>query len=124
MAKKFGTNSTFARSIDAAGWALFFMWVGIALLAGFGWTVSLIGTAAIILFVQAVLFFRGERLDVFMAAVGVVLLIGAIADVYGSIWSLFPALLIVVGIAMLADTFRRRTEQATDEVPAFPPIPE
>lgn len=124
MAKKFRTNSTFARSIDAAGWALFFMWVGIALLAGFGWTVSLIGTAAIILFVQAVLFFRGERLDVFMAALGVVLLIGAIADVYGSIWTLFPALLIVVGIAMLADTFRRRTEQATDEVPALPPIPE
>lgn len=124
MAKRFRTNSTFARSIDAAGWALFFIWVGIALLAGFGWTVSLIGTAAIILFVQAVLFFRGERLDVFMAAVGVVLLIGAIADVYGSIWTLFPALLIVVGIAMLADTFRRRTEQATDEDPAFPPISE
>jgi hypothetical protein len=123
MARKFGTNSTFARSIDAAGWALFFMWVGIALLAGFGWTASLIGTAAIILFVQAVLFFRGERLDVFMAAIGVVLLIGATADVYGSIWSLFPALLIVVGIAMLADTFRRRTEQATNEVSAFPRIP-
>lgn len=111
MAKRFGANSTFARSIDAAGWGLFFMWVGIALLADLSWTVSLIGTAAIILVVQGVLFLRKERLDVFMAAAGVVLLIGAIADVYASIWSFFPALLIVVGIAMLADTFRRRTSE-------------
>jgi hypothetical protein len=41
-----------------------------------------------------------------MAAVGLVLLIGAVADVYGSPSSLFPALLIVIGIAMLADTLR------------------
>jgi membrane-bound ClpP family serine protease len=107
MASRFRPNRTFAHSIDSAGWASFFMWVGIALLAGFSWTVSLIGTAAIILSVQAVLFLRGERLDVFMGAVGLVLFIGAFADVYGSIWSLFPALLIVIGIAMLADTLRR-----------------
>lgn len=109
MAERFGANSTFARTIDAAGWALFFMWIGVVLLAGFTWTVSLIGTAVIILSVQAVLLFRREKLDVFMAAVGAVLLVGAITDVYGSIWSLFPALLIVIGVAMLADTFRRRT---------------
>jgi hypothetical protein len=84
------------------------MWVGVALLANFSWTVSLIGTAAIIIAVQATLFFRGERLDVFMTAIGVVLLIGAFADVYGSPWSLFPTLLIVIGIAMLVDTLRAR----------------
>jgi hypothetical protein len=106
MRKRLERNSTFARSVDAIGWAVFFMWVGIALLASFSWTVSLVGTAAIILAVQGTLLFRGERLDVFMAAIGVVLLIGAFADVYGSPWSLFPALLIVIGIAMLVDTLR------------------
>ncbi len=100
------TGGTSARSIDSIGWALFFMWVGIALLANLGWTVSLIGTAVIILVVQGLLYLRGERMDVFMAAVGVVLLIGAVADIYGSVWTLFPALLIVIGIAMLADTLR------------------
>ncbi len=108
MRNRFAANSSFARSIDSVGWALFFMWIGIALLASFSWTVSLVGTAVIILAVQAILAFRGERLDVFMAAVGVVLLIGAVADVYGSPWSLFPVLLIVIGIAMLADTLRGR----------------
>jgi hypothetical protein len=38
---------------------LFFMWVGIALLASFSWTLSLIGTAIIILAVQGTLFVRG-----------------------------------------------------------------
>lgn len=108
MSKRFRGNSTFARSVDSVGWALFFMWVGVVLLANLSWTVSLIGTAAIILAVQGTLYFRGERLDVFMAAVGVVLLVGAVTDVYGSVWSLFPALLIVIGIAMLADTLRAR----------------
>lgn len=111
MANRLGTHTTFARSIDAAGWALFFMWVGVALLAGFSWTVSLIGTALIILSVQAILLFRRESLDVFMAAVGAVLLVGAVADIYSSIWSLFPALLIVVGIAMFVDSFRRRPDR-------------
>lgn len=113
MKKRFGTTSTFARSVDSIGWALFFIWVGVALLANFSWTVSLIGTAAIILAVQVTLFFRGERLDVFMAAVGVVLLIGAFADVYGSPWSLFPTLLIVIGIAMMVDTIRTHSGERT-----------
>lgn len=106
MKNRFEANSTFGRSIDKIGWALFFIWVGVALLASFSWTVSLIGTAAIILGVQATLLVRGERLDVFMGAVGVVLLIGVVADEYGSPLSLFPALLVVIGITMLADTLR------------------
>lgn len=108
MSRTLGTNSAFGRSLDSVGWSLFFMWVGVALLWGFSWTLSLIGTAVIIIAVQSMLFFRGERPDVFMAALGVVLLVGAVGNVYGSPWSLFPALLIVVGIAMLADTLRRR----------------
>ena len=108
MSNRFGATSTFSRSVDSIGWALFFMWVGVALLANLSWTVSLIGTAAIILAVQVTVYFRGERPDVFMAAVGVVLLIGVVTHIYGSVWSLFPALLIVIGIAMLADTLRAR----------------
>jgi hypothetical protein len=100
------------------------MWVGIALLASFSWTVSLIGTAAIILAVQGILFVRGERLDVFMGAVGVVLLIGAVSDIYGSVWSFFPALLIVIGIVMFVDTLRahRGEQRSTNGVGEGSPI--
>lgn len=114
MANTSRVNTTFGRSIDQIGWAMFFMWVGVALLADFRWTVSLVGTAAIILAVQATLYFRGERLDVFMAAVALVLLLGVVTDPFGSVWSLFPALLLVIGIAMLADALRT---PSSDRVP-------
>jgi hypothetical protein len=107
-------NSTFARSIDSIGWALFFMWVGIAMLANFSWTVSLIGTAVIVLGVQGALFFRRERLDIFMLAIGVVLLFGTITDMYGLPLSLIPALLIVIGIMMFADALRAHPGRQTD----------
>jgi hypothetical protein len=100
-------NDTFVRDIDAIGWALFFVWTGIALLFGIGWSWALIGTAVIILGAQAVLFGKGERIDVFMAALGVVLLFGTIADLFGSPWSIVPAFLIVIGVAMIGDTLRK-----------------
>lgn len=65
-------NSVSGRLMDSIGWALFFVWAGIALLANLSWTVSLIGTAAIIVAVQAILFLRGEPSDVFTWFVGVV----------------------------------------------------
>ena len=37
------------RKIDAAGWGLFFIWIGIAVLADMGWGVGLIGVGVIIL---------------------------------------------------------------------------
>ena len=103
---RLSTDTTFARRIDSIGWAIFFVWVGTALLAGVGWTWSLIGTGIIILSVQTALFFNGERIDAFMSAVGIVLLGGSIADLFGSPWSFVPALLIVIGLAMLFDSVR------------------
>jgi len=37
------------RQIDAIGWGVFFIWVGIAVLADLGWGVGLIGVGLIIL---------------------------------------------------------------------------
>ena len=108
MRNRFVNGSDLGHSIDSIGWALFFMWIGIVLLANLSWTMSLVGTALIVLAVQATLLARGERLDVFMAAMGVVLLIGAVSDIYGSVWSLFPALLVALGIVMFVDALRSR----------------
>ncbi len=38
-----------AEWLDAVGWALFFIWTGVALLADLGWGVGLIGVGLIIL---------------------------------------------------------------------------
>ena len=37
------------RKLDAVGWGLFFIWMGIAILADVGWGVGLIGIGMIIL---------------------------------------------------------------------------
>jgi len=37
------------RKLDAAGWGLFFIWIGIAVLSDVGWGVGLIGVGVIIL---------------------------------------------------------------------------
>lgn len=112
---RISASATFVRRIDAAGWALFFIWAGAALLTGVGWTWALIGTAIIILGVQAILFVRGEPLDAFMVAVGIVLLGGSIADLSGLPWSFVPAALIVIGVGMLAGTLRDWGQQRGPE---------
>ena len=99
-------KKSLAHTIDSIGWAVFFIWTGTALLAGLTMTWLLIGAAVIILGVQAMLHLKGERVDLFVAAVGLVLLVGAIADGYGSPWYLIPVLLIVIGLAMLVTTMR------------------
>ena len=101
---RIGPKKSLAHTIDSLGWAVFFIWIGIALLAGIDFTWSLIGTALIILGVQAALRFKGESIDVFVLAVGIVLLVGTIADAYGSPWFLIPAFLVLIGLAMLANT--------------------
>jgi hypothetical protein len=37
------------RKLDAVGWGLFFIWIGIAILADVGWGVGLMGVGLIIL---------------------------------------------------------------------------
>lgn len=106
MARTIGANSTFVRKVDSIGWAIFFVGIGAAMLADVGWTWSMVGIAVIVFGVQAALFFRGERIDVFMLSVGLVLLVGAVADMLGSPWSLIPVLLIVIGVAMLVNAIR------------------
>ncbi len=42
-------KKSLSRKIDAIGWSLFFLWMGIAILADVGWGIGLIGIGLIIL---------------------------------------------------------------------------
>ncbi|MFC1694280.1 hypothetical protein ACFL1R_12320 [Candidatus Latescibacterota bacterium] len=42
-----------ARKLDAAGWGLFFIWIGIALLSNVGWGIGLLGMGIITLVAPA-----------------------------------------------------------------------
>ena len=50
---KIAQRKKLERKIDTAGWGLFFIWMGIAILANLGWGVGLIGAGLIILWALA-----------------------------------------------------------------------
>lgn len=52
-----------AQRLDAAGWGLFFIWVGISLLTGISWGVGLLGVAVITLGGQAARKYFGLGLE-------------------------------------------------------------
>jgi hypothetical protein len=70
-----------ARKLDAAGWGLFFIWVGIAVLASVGWSATLLGVGVIVLAGQLARKISGLPVGVFWVLIGGLLVVGGIWDV-------------------------------------------
>ena len=90
-----------ARKIDAIGWALFFIWVGIAWIAHVGFGVGLLGVAAIILGMQAIRHLLGINVEFFWIVVGIGFGIGGLWEYLDVQTPLAPIVLIIAGIALL-----------------------
>ena len=95
-----------AQKLDAAGWGLFFIWVGVALLMGLSWGVGLLGVAVITLGEQAARRYVGLGVQAFWVVVGLLFLVGGIWELYKVDVSLAPILLIIAGAALLVSIFR------------------
>ncbi len=89
------------RQVDAISWALFFIWIGVALFAGIGWAGSLAGVGAIVLGTQLVFSLTGGDVEPFWVACGLALLASAIWLMFGLTWPLFPTFLVALGVWML-----------------------
>jgi hypothetical protein len=76
------------RRLDAAAWGLFFVWIGIALLTGFGWGVTLLGVAVITLGTQLARRYLGLTIERFWIVVGFLFLLGGRRSclAFGSAW--------------------------------------
>lgn len=90
------------RKLDAAGWGLFFIWAGVALLAHFGWPVGLLGVGAIILCTQIARKYLGLKVDGFWVVVGSIFLLGGTWEWFQIQIGLVPILCIAAGVALLA----------------------
>ena len=90
-----------ARKVDAIGWALFFIWVGIAWIANVGFGVGLLGVAAIILGMQAIRRLLGINVEFFWIVVGIGFGIGGLWEYLDVQTPLAPIVLISAGIALL-----------------------
>ena len=96
MARDDGTSK-----FDAAGWALFFIWVGIAWLAEVSLAVGLLGVAAITLGMQALRKISGVRVEGFWILVGLGFAVAGSWQWFDIEKPFAPIVLIAIGVAML-----------------------
>lgn len=98
------------KKADAAGWGLFFMWIGIAFLASVGWGVGLLGVGIIILGVQTVRRYLDVGVDGFSIFVGALFFFGGLWEIVGKAapGTFVPILLIAAGSLMLLSAATRR----------------
>jgi hypothetical protein len=103
-----------ARKLDAVGWGLFFIWVGIAFLADLGMGIGLLGVGVITLGGQAARRRFGLSLEGFWVVVGVLFLAGGLWTLFEAKVALVPLLLIVAGLAVLFSAFWGKRPSADD----------
>ena len=101
-------TSSIARRVDAAGWGLFFIWGGVALLAHLGWGLGLLGVGAITAGVQLVRKYFGLAVEPFWVVVGLLFVIGGTAEFANFQFNLLPVVLIMGGFALVLSALRRQ----------------
>ncbi len=87
--------------LDAVGWSLFFIWMGIAFLADVGWGAGLLGVGIITLGIQLTRKSLGLRFEPFWVVVGFLFALGGVWELFQVRFGLFPILCIAVGVAFL-----------------------
>lgn len=104
-----------AATVDAVGWGVFLMWVGIALFAQVGWAIFFFGAGVLVLAGQAVRTRIGSRADWFALALGAFLVVAGgsralelpLEEVLVPTWFV-PSMFIAVGVAIVVTAWRRR----------------
>jgi hypothetical protein len=104
------TRRDLDKRFDSAGWGLFFVWVAIALLAGFQLGIALLGIGVITLAAQAARWWVGLGPELFWVIVGLAFAIGGLWQLFAAGLPLVPVLLFGVGAALVMGAVRRRTE--------------
>jgi hypothetical protein len=92
------------RRLEAAGWGLFFIWIGIALFTHVGWGVGLLGVGIITLGAQLARKYFALKWEGFWVAVGFLFVVGGIWKLFNVQLGLLPILCIVAGVALLVST--------------------
>ena len=94
-----------ARKLDAIGWGLFVIWVGIAFLADLGWGVGLVGVGVLGLCEQVARRRFGLNMEGFWVVVSFLFIVGGLWTLFDTQVALVPLLLIVAGLAVLFSAF-------------------
>lgn len=104
-----------AGKIDALGWGVFFIWIGIAFLADVGWSVGILGVGLIALGSQAARKYAGLPMEFIGVGMGLAMTAWAAWDLLGLRVGIrdvpggfVPVLFIVLGATLVYIALRRR----------------
>jgi hypothetical protein len=110
----YATKHFHVEKLDAAEWGLFFIWMGIAILANVGWGIGLLGVGMITLGGQAARRYFNLPLEGFWLAAGILFVVCGVSAFFepvvpGSFW---PTVSIAVGVTFLVSALlRKRSDQ-------------
>ena len=96
-----GSSTESAGQIDAVAWAVFFIWVGVAMLVPVPWGWFLLGVGILILAAQFVRWQMDIKIEAFWVACGVVFFVGGLWSLLALPWPMAPILIIVLGVWLL-----------------------
>jgi hypothetical protein len=94
--------------LNLTGWALFFIWVGIAFLLNFSVGVGLLGIGIITLGMQAFRKYSNLKLEGFWVVIGLLFLLAGLWELFQADIPLVPIVLIIAGITLLISIIRRK----------------
>jgi len=94
-----GSNTD--RRLNAVSGGVLLIWIGIAMLFGFGWGTGLVVVGIILLGEQSVRWIYSVKFSKFWVIAGVVTVLSGILILFGVKVSLVPVLLIAFGVALL-----------------------
>ncbi len=101
------------RKLAASAWALFFIWMGIAVFADVGWGVGLFGVGILTLGAQAARKYFAVRVIGFWVAVGLFFLLAGLWELLHVQLNFFPILCIALGFFLLVTTLMRKRGDCT-----------
>jgi hypothetical protein len=92
------------RQLDSAAWAVFFIWVGIVMLAGLPWDWFLVGVGVLILGAQVLRRQWNLKIETFSVVIGLIFLAAGAWDLLSMPLPLMPIILIALGAYLLWKT--------------------
>ena len=95
-------------NLGKLGWALFFIWVGLAFLGDFGIGISLLGIGLITLGMQIARKMYNLPFEGFWVVIGILFALGGLWELYETDLPLVPILLIIAGLLMIISMIGRK----------------
>ena len=106
--QKVENTQALVKKLNAVGWAVFLIWMGIAFLANTSWAVGLLSVGVIVLGGQVARTYFRLPVDWFWVMTGIILVVLGACELLKIQFSgsLLPLLSIVAGIAILVTALR------------------